>query len=358
MTTAQTTHFAPAPRKLNADLNAVTLISVTALAGIPAFIRAEFGERALARVNQAAMLDVEMIQDRDLFVPHIVLSEFVREAARQTGVEDFGLILAPHLSLRNYGCWGNYVLGGETVGQGLERAGSSIGFHSRGDRVSWSNRNGHVRLIYESAARGREGYCHIACGAVGVMVSFCRHYLGSAWRPKRIEIDIPRPGRPGLFENIFGCPVTFDAPNAAIYLDKHELDRRQPQGDRPPIVTVEDLMRARLQRSDLSRLVGVVAEHIRAQVLAGNISIESTAHALDTSVRTLQRELNREGTDFRTLTNAVRIERAKELLCHGGVSVTQISADLGYSAPAHFTRAFRSMAGMSPREFRQQRFLT
>ncbi|MCV3739377.1 helix-turn-helix transcriptional regulator [Rhizobium sp. TRM96647] len=97
----------------------------------------------------------------------------------------------------------------------------------------------------------------------------------------------------------------------------------------------------------------VVVAQIWAQVLAGGASVESAARALDTSVRSLQRTLNREGTDFRTLTNVIRIQRARELLEGTRASITEISAALGYSAPAHFARTFRKATGVAPQEFRR-----
>jgi len=73
---------------------------------------------------------------------------------------------------------------------------------------------------------------------------------------------------------------------------------------------------------------------------------------MDTSMRTLQRELNREGTDFRTLVNAVRAGRAEELLRHRDLSITRIATELGYSTPANFSRAFRKTKGLSPSALR------
>ena len=72
----------------------------------------------------------------------------------------------------------------------------------------------------------------------------------------------------------------------------------------------------------------------------------------DTSIRTLQRELNRAGSDFRSLARAVRIGRAAELLRHTNGSITRVSAELGYSSRAHFARAFRRVTGSGQREFR------
>ncbi|WP_368671453.1 helix-turn-helix domain-containing protein [Corallococcus exiguus] len=68
----------------------------------------------------------------------------------------------------------------------------------------------------------------------------------------------------------------------------------------------------------------------------------------------MQRELNRAGTDFRNLANTARIQRATELLRHANGSITRVSAEMGYSSPANFARAFRKATGRAPREFRSK----
>jgi transcriptional regulator GlxA family with amidase domain len=98
--------------------------------------------------------------------------------------------------------------------------------------------------------------------------------------------------------------------------------------------------------------VGVVSAQIWAQVLSGAVSIDSTARALDTSIRSLQRALECNGTDFRTLATSIRIRRAKELLTGTGLPITEIATQLGYSAPANFARAFRKATGSAPQDFR------
>lgn len=350
------THFAPRTFKLSRDarLSSTPIISVAALAGVPGFVRHTFGDGVLRRANQAAMLDIEAIEDQECFIPHITMATFAHALAKHSGEEHFGLIVAPHLSIANYGCWGEYILGAPTLGAAIERGVATSGFHSKGDVFSVSIADHLTRISYASAARGLEGYQHIACGTAGAVLSICRMFLPAHWRPRCIELDIPRPRRPVAYEDAFDCAVVFDASTVSVCFDARHLGEGPSRHIRQSPVTPEDIARARVECRNLSGLRDIIAQQIWSQVLAGEVSIESAARSLNTSVRTLQRELNREGTDFRSLANAMRCRRALELLRHTDVSITKISMELGYSAPAHFARAFRKAAGMSPYEFRQR----
>ena len=51
--------------------------------------------------------------------------------------------------------------------------------------------------------------------------------------------------------------------------------------------------------------------------------------------------------------NVLRMERAIGDLSSRKSSLTDISYDLGFSAPAHFTRFFRQHLGITPSEYRR-----
>lgn len=331
-----------------------TVISVTALAGIPTLVTQAFGEKVLRQANRAAMLDIELIEDQNCFIPHATMTAFLDEIERRAGEPNIGLLAAPSLSLERYGPFGRYVLGADTLGEAIRRGIAAMKFHSRGDQAALTVRQGVARFEYRSAARGLGGYRHVACGAIGVMVNLCRTFLPHSWRPQRIEMDLPRPRSGTPFEDVFDCPVVFEARALAVLFDAGLLKRSGAPSQRTPFMTLEDLARSKFgpQRGDDLR--GIVADHVWTQVLAGAVSIESTAKALDISIRSLQRALNSEGTDFRGLTNVIRARRAKELLAGTGASITEIAYELGYSSPAHFSRAFRNATGVVPREFRRE----
>jgi AraC-like DNA-binding protein len=51
--------------------------------------------------------------------------------------------------------------------------------------------------------------------------------------------------------------------------------------------------------------------------------------------------------------NVVRMEQAVDAMLNQSASVCDISNQLGFTEPAHFTRFFRNHAGVGPREFRK-----
>ena len=145
----------------------------------------------------------------------------------------------------------------------------------------------------------------------------------------------------------------FDSAAVSVCIDARLLERRAKGRLQSRLVTVEDVARAIFEPAGLRSFLGVVVAHIHAQVQAGAVSIDSTARALSTSVRTLQRVLRRDsGSEFRELVNVIRMRRAKELLRGTSASITEIAAEFGYSSPANFASAFRNAAGLAPHEYR------
>jgi AraC-like DNA-binding protein len=82
-------------------------------------------------------------------------------------------------------------------------------------------------------------------------------------------------------------------------------------------------------------------------------SIAEMAEIAGTSVRSLQRALARIGLTYSRLLDQVRFEKSAELLRKTDAKIIDVAFATGYTDPAHFARAFRRMAGVTPREFRE-----
>ena len=82
--------------------------------------------------------------------------------------------------------------------------------------------------------------------------------------------------------------------------------------------------------------------------LSGYLS--EKCHADYSSLSKLFSEMK--GTSIEKYYITQRIERVKELLVYDELSVSEIADLMGYSSPAHLSAQFKSITGLSPREFK------
>ena len=70
------------------------------------------------------------------------------------------------------------------------------------------------------------------------------------------------------------------------------------------------------------------------------------------SARTLQRQLQQEGTNVQTVLNRTRESLARHYLTQDALSATDIAFLLGYDEPHSLHRAFQSWTGLTPHQVR------
>jgi AraC-like DNA-binding protein len=81
-------------------------------------------------------------------------------------------------------------------------------------------------------------------------------------------------------------------------------------------------------------------------------TIKRMADLANISARTLQRRLADDGHTYAQLVDQTRAELAIELLGDVDRTIGEIAAELGYSEPNNFARAFRRWTGKTPEQFR------
>ena len=94
-----------------------------------------------------------------------------------------------------------------------------------------------------------------------------------------------------------------------------------------------------------------LSEHPNHQPAAAHTA-EDVAAQLNTSVRTLHRQLKEEGVSLQRLKNAARREHAIRLLLQTGKPVKQIATAVGFDSEKSFARAFREWTGVAPSAYR------
>lgn len=81
----------------------------------------------------------------------------------------------------------------------------------------------------------------------------------------------------------------------------------------------------------------------------GDVEPQTLALSLGVSLRTLQRQVAREGLTLTSLRMAARQQRALRLLA-SGANLSQAAAMAGYADHAHMTRGLKTACGLTPRQ--------
>ena len=326
------------------------MITSKALGLMPEFALEVGGERALAKALRLSELPSSLISRRTGYIPESALGDFIECMGREIGQPGIGLLWSPYLTVADYGSWGQHVLSAPSLAQALSRAQQLMPLHSSVDRVEQWHSETSGWYGYSFGLRQHPAYPDIAYSAIGVFLNLFRHFLGASWKPKLVCFDFERQAVDHLVDELLACPVQWDAARLGVWYDIEVSAQVSPRRDTSARITVEDIVRERAggPPEDLS---GHGKSLILLQLEDGGISLEKIAKKLDLGPRGLQRRLSKEGATFRELTNAVRIQRAQELLKLGADSITQISDRLGYENANNFSRAFKTRVGLTPSEY-------
>lgn len=168
----------------------------------------------------------------------------------------------------------------------------------------------------------------------------------------RVEFSRPATSYPQKYEEVFKCPVAFNAQHNRICFDKHWLDKPLPkaQPDTSRIFVAQCQEIARSLRKKYS-----FAEHVRYHLLntgSETPSLDSVASALNTTPRTVQRKLAAEDIRFQELLDDVRVSISSEFLVTTRLPIEEIAFRVGYGDAAAFSNAFKRWKGVSPKHYR------
>jgi AraC-like DNA-binding protein len=193
------------------------------------------------------------------------------------------------------------------------------------------------------------------------VVSVLRNILGLAcWLvDSRIPLQgagfpYAPPGHVSAYRVLFDGPCSFDQPHASLRFDARYLAL--------PIRRDEAAMNQMLQHAlpltvHAYRRDRLLVQRVR-QALATQPGLTRNAGdlaaLLNTSARSMHRQLKEEGATLQTLKDTVRQERAAELLLRTQRPVKQVAQAVGFQNEKSFIRAFRGWTGLTPGEWRER----
>jgi len=149
----------------------------------------------------------------------------------------------------------------------------------------------------------------------------------------------------------------------AVQFDCEHFQLKIPPGWKTLTLQKGDLALAAMAalecEKDLKRLSATdIIEEVNARLSSDahmDMSLAAMAQYLNMSVSTLQRRLAQQNTNFKQIKSRHRLNRGKHLLHHSHHSIDHISAELGYGDSSNFSKAFKTLTGMTPKMYRKEK---
>ncbi|MFZ5693562.1 MAG: helix-turn-helix domain-containing protein [Pseudomonadota bacterium] len=302
---------------------------------VPRFL-ADHGLRA-APILRSGGIVPSQLGDPEAWFDRDVCFRLEDHVARATGSRFYGPQIASHYELSQFGWWGNSIAQSPNLWAGLNFACNTVDTMQKGTRFRLERTPTGVHLNFSYLGRGS--------------LDPIQHIFGTLVVLRKIGLMTGEAG---------AISIKVARPYAAMFEGLHDfLGGSIAYGcDFDGVVFDNDIMGARLDRIPPEPTPFLETTHDAIALIAKMLPYEHptrerVAKRLKISARTLQRRLNDWGVNFEELIDEYRRDRAVRLLARADHTVLEIAYSLGYSDPAHFTRAFNRWTGVSPRAYRQ-----
>lgn len=328
---------------------------------LPAYLSQKGG--AVPRVLLEAGVVAAELREPLAWIEMDRVGRLYESAAQELADPNFGLRFGGEMPLHAYGLLSYVVLNAPTVQVALDNL-LRFARHLAGAwDASLVHEGARMRIRFAYPTDRPDEYRHYVESNGAVLCVMMKALAGATWTPSEVcfQHGIGDAGRdPGAF---LGAPISFGRPANEISFESRVLERVVVGAHRTLLPMLETQANELLSEPGLEpearpigdRLVLDVQGEIVRSLCDGPPQLGRIARTLAMSTRTMQRELQKRGVRFKTLVNETRHRLALAYLEQPELSVTEVAFLVGYADLSAFDRAFRRVAGMSPRQWRLQR---
>jgi AraC-like DNA-binding protein len=286
------------------------------------------------------------LEDPDARVPNEACGAILRRVRQLPGANP-GLRLAAATPIGAYPLIDYLVVTSETVGRGVTQLARY--FHLTGAPVALSiaDDGDPIRLILD----GRRDAFGVEY-TTSLIVLHLREETGDRFGALGVSFTHD-PGDAAEFERLLGCAVHGGASWSGLSIAREAWGlpmRRRDPVLRGVLEQHADAIAARMPMSE--GVPSEVSRLLASRMAGGDTNVKTAARLLNTSVRTLQRQLAAAGLSYQELLDSTRHNAAVRYLTDFTLSIGEVAYLLGYSEPSAFHRAFKRWTGSTPQAFR------
>ena len=283
------------------------------------------------------------------------LGKLIDNALRLTDNSALGLDLGRHLHLANLSMLGMAVMSSPDLRSALD-----LGLtYYRTVAPCWSldlSIEGDAgRFVAQETMPLGERRVFATEALLSSLAAMARTLAGTELPVMEIALPYARPEHVSRYVEFSRAPVRFNAERIEVRFDARALLRPLPAPDPISMRMAERQCAAIMANSSADEGLVVQVRRLLGAKPGDYLDLGELAGALQTSARSLRRNLQRTGTSYQTLLDEVRRDHAHECLVGSNMTMESISEHLGFSDVRSFRRAFKRWTGVTPAEFRRIR---
>ncbi len=328
------------------------LIRSEALRGYPELVQELKGDPRALLARQG--LSGELINQVGAMISYRRFIALLEDTAAQLQCDDFGLRFS---KCQDFSVLGPIALAaqqGENLAQVLQRVMQFMHVYSPGILIRLNDLPDTNRLLFSleislTPLPDCRQTMELNMGLAYQIITFL-----SEGRSKPYGVHFPHDQGATIYSyrGVFSCQVNFQQAVGGLEINKQDLLLPVRRQDERLGEMAYEYLQKNFSGDDL-----LLKEKVRALIkplmLANQCTNLAVALALGTHVRSLHRQLAKEGTSFVKIKDAVRKEMAKQYLAQKGLSLGQIAILLGYAEQSAFSRSCQLWFAMGPRDYRK-----
>lgn len=303
-------------------------------------------------------IDPARIRQPDARLPVETYLHIQDQAARCTHDPCFGLHMGEYAEAGSWSILGYVMMNCRTVGEAFEKTGRYSRIIGNLIEASATLQNDKIKLVFFTPAHAPKMSRHCFESTLSSLVHMMRALTGMPLSPLEVTFTDALPEEVAEYERVFNCPVLFGQKENSMTIDLQIIETPIVMANPKLLDYFENYARDFLVELDRqNEHTRAVTKIILSRLDDESLSIEKVAREMSISVRTLQMRLGAEGTVFSDLLREIRERLAKKYL-RENYSVEQIAYLLGFSEPSVFRKAFKKWAGVTPKEYRNGKWMT
>ncbi|WP_299802823.1 AraC family transcriptional regulator [uncultured Shewanella sp.] len=294
-----------------------------------------------------------LLQDRMTLIPFTQVSKWFEQIESLTGDADYMVKIQSYLTLANLEVPGNWFLSAPDLAISFRRinhgicsfqSGASYYAQQSGKILKWCYCNDFVK----GKARS-----HDSLRVAFTLFNAIKNYVGDSYSPRKVRLSGP-PILQKETEEIFGCPVSWNAPQTELWLGIDSLLMFTDDYSYTP-----EPLTASIPLSQLEKYLNmpqpmdtpkVLYEMVNYSRYYGLPNVDSVAELFGISRQQLQRRLQKLGFTFTYLSGYILCNQAIRYMLEG-MNVAEIATRLGYANSHSFSRSFTRFRRQTPTQY-------